>query len=142
MEHKKWVFLCIIGGILMTISSVVGSVGFYGRIITLLSGFVTPQIQQVLSIILTVFGYIAMGGGISVIVGALVSGYSSNFAGRFIIGIGLGAGLVSLITLLITSIYGGTAIDNLPTVFLTAFNGTYGLVGVIISILGRMRLKD
>ena len=142
MEHKKWVIISIIGGILMTISSVVGSVGFYGRIITLLSDFVTPEIQQVLTIILTVFGYIAMAGGISVIIGALVAGYSSDFAGRFIIGMGIGVGLSSLITLLISSIYGGTAIGNLPTVFLTAFNGIYGLVGVLISIIGRMRLKD
>ena len=55
---------------------------------------------------------------------------------------GIGVGLFSLITLLISSIYGGTAIGNLPTVFLTAFNGIYGLIGVIISIIGRMRLKD
>ncbi len=133
MERKKWVILCIIGGILMTISSVVGSIGFYGKIITLLSSFVTPEIQQVLAIILTVFGYIAMAGGISVIIGALVAGYSSGFAGRFIIGMGIGTGLFSLIILLISSIYGGTAIDNLPTVFLTVFNGIYGLIGVIIS---------
>ncbi|HEC39378.1 MAG TPA: hypothetical protein ENI29_14155 [bacterium] len=126
----------------MTISSVVGSVGFYGRLISLLSGFVTPEIQQVFAIILTVFGYIAMAGGISVIIGALVAGYSSDFAGRFIIGMGIGVGLFSLITLLITSIYGGTSIDNLPTVFLTAFNGIYGLIGVVISIIGRIRLKD
>ena len=126
----------------MTISSVVGSVGFYGRLISLLSGFVTPEIQQVFAIILTIFGYIAMAGGISVIIGALVAGYNSDFAGRFIIGMGIGVGLFSLITLLITSIYGGTSIDNLPTVFLTAFNGIYGLVGVVISIIGRMRLKD
>ncbi|KKK40171.1 MAG: hypothetical protein Lokiarch_53650, partial [Candidatus Lokiarchaeum sp. GC14_75] len=95
MERKKWVILCIIGGILMTISSVVGSIGFYGKIITLLSSFVTPEIQQVLAIILTVFGYIAMAGGISVIIGALVAGYSSGFAGRFIIGMGIGTGLFS-----------------------------------------------
>ena len=91
---------------------------------------------------MTVFGYIAMAGGISVIIGALVAGYSSDFAGRFIIGMGIGVGLSSLITLLISSIYGGTAIGNLPTVFLTAFNGIYGLIGVVISIIGRMRLKD
>ncbi|HDZ17574.1 hypothetical protein LCGC14_1017940 [marine sediment metagenome] len=126
----------------MIISSVVGSVGFYGRIITLLSSFVSPEIQLVLTIILTVFGYITMGGGISVIIGALVSGFSSDFAGRFIIGMGIGAGLVSLITLLVTSIYGGAAIDNLLTVFLTVFNGTYGLASVVVSIIGRMRLKD
>jgi len=28
MEHKKWVILCFVGGVLMVLSSVVGSVGF------------------------------------------------------------------------------------------------------------------
>ncbi|MBY8986637.1 MAG: hypothetical protein KGD65_16310 [Candidatus Lokiarchaeota archaeon] len=45
MEHKKWVILYIIGGALMLLSSVVGRVGFLGTLITLLSGFVAPDVQ-------------------------------------------------------------------------------------------------
>ena len=142
MEHKKWILLCIIGGALMITSSLVGSVGFYGRLLEIASGYVGPKTQRVLEIILLVFSYIATGGGISVIIGALIAGYSSDFAGRLIIGIGLGTGLFSLIILLITSIYGGSSIDDLPTILITTFNGGYGLAGVVISILARMRLKD
>ncbi len=142
MEHKKWVILCCIGGALMITSSIVGSVGFYETLISVISNYVGPKTQRVLEIILMVFTYVAAGGGISVIVGALVAGFSSDFAGRLIAGIGIGVGLFSLIILLITSIYGGATIDDLPTIFITTFNGTYGLAGVVISIFGRMRLKD
>ena len=86
MEHKKGVILCIIGGAVMLISSLTGRVGFLGTILSLLSGFVGPEIQAVIEIILNVFSFIALGGGISVIIGALIAGYSSDFAGRLIVG--------------------------------------------------------
>ena len=142
MEHKKWVILCIIGGVLMILSSLVGRIGFLGTLITLLYVYVTPEIQQVLEITLTVFSYIAAGGGISVIIGALVAGFSSNFAGRLIVGMGIGASLISLIILVATSIYGGATVEDLPSILLTTFNNAYGLAGVVISIFARRQLKD
>ena len=142
MKHKKWVILCIIGGVLMILSSLVGRIGFLGTLITLLYVYVTLEIQQVLEITLTVFSYIAAGGGISVIIGALVAGFSSNFAGRLIVGMGIGASLISLIILVVTSIYGGATVEDLPSILLTTFNNAYGLAGVVISIFARRQLKD
>ncbi len=142
MEHKKWVILCIIGGVLMLLSSVVGRVGFLGTLLELLSGVVSTEIQRVIEIVLTIFTYIAAGGGISVIIGALIAGFSSDFVGRLIVGLGIGASLISLIILLITSIFGGSQVDDLPTILLNTFNGIYGLVGVILAIFARRQLKD
>jgi len=142
MEYKKWVILCIIGGALMLLSSVVGRVGFIGTLITLLIGVVTPEIQQILEIVLTVFSYIAAAGGLAVIIGALVAGISSDSAGRLIVGLGIGSSLISLIILVITSIYGSSTIGDLPSILLTTFNGAYGLAGVIIAIIARRNLKD
>lgn len=142
MEHKKWVILCLIGGALMLVSSIVGRVGFLGTLLSLISEFVGPETQRIIEIVLTVFTFIAAGGGISVIIGALIAGFNSDFIGRIVIGFGIGASLISLIILLITSIFGGVTIDDLPTILLTTFNGIFGLVGVVISIIGRMRLKD
>jgi len=142
MEHKKGVILCIIGGALMLLSSVVGRLGFLGTLITLLYGNVTPEIQQILEIILTIFSYIAAGGGISVIIGAFIAGFSSDFVGRLIVGFGIGASLISLIILLVTSIIGGSTINNLLSILLTTFNNAYGLAGVVISIIARRQLKD
>jgi len=142
MEHKKGVILCIIGGALMLLSSVVGRLGFLGTLITLLYGNVTPEIQQILEIILTIFSYIAAGGGISVIFVAFFAGFSSNFVGRLIVGFGIGASLISLIILLVTSIIGGSTINDLLSILLTTFNNAYGLAGVVISIIARRQLKD
>ncbi len=142
MEHKKWVFLCIIGGALMLLSSVVGRVGFLGTLLELLAGYVGPNTQRVIEIVLTIFTYIAAAGGISVIIGALIVGFSSDFVGRLVVGIGIGASLISLIILLITSIYGGSTVNDLPQILLNTFNGTYGLAGVIIAIFARRKLKD
>ncbi len=142
MEHKRAVFLCIIGGALMLVGSVIGSLGFIGKLLNLATHYVDPEIEFAIQIVLTVFGYIALGGGISVIVGALIAGFSSDRLGRFLAGLGIGAGLISLIIMLITNFIGGGSINDIPTVFLTAFNNGYGLAGVIIAIFGRMRLKD
>jgi hypothetical protein len=142
MKHKKWVILSIIGGVLMILSSVVGRVGFLGTLINLLSGFVGPKTQQVLGVILTIFSYIAASGGIAVIIGALIAGFSSDFIGRLIAGLGIGASLISLIILIATSIYGGATISDLPSILLTTFNNAYGLVGVLIAIIARTKLKD
>ena len=57
-------------------------------------------------------------------------------------GIGISASLISLIILLITSIFGGTTINDLPLLLLNTFNGVYGLVGVLLAIIGRRLLKD
>ena len=142
MEHKKWVILCIVGGVLMLLSSLVGRIGFLGTLITLLTGHVPPEVQQILDMAFTILTYIAAGGGLSVIIGALIAGYSSDFAGRLIAGIGIGTGLISLISLIATSIIGGATINHIPSILFTAFNSAYGFAGVVISIIARMRLKD
>ncbi len=142
MKNKKWILLGIIGGALMIISSVVGRVGIIGRLLELLAGVVNEEAQRVIGIILTIFTYIAAGGGITVIVGALITGFSSNFVGRYVMGIGIGASLISLIILLITSIYGGSTVEDLPQILLNTFNGIYGLAGAFIAIFARLKLKD
>ena len=142
MEHKKWVLLCIIGGILMILSSIVGSLGFIGTVISLISGILGPEFEQFFSVLLPILMYIAAGGGFSVIVGALIAGYGPDRIGRIVIGLGIGTSLIGLIILIITTLIGGTSISDLPSVLLSAFNGSYGLVGIIISIFSRMRLKD
>ncbi len=141
MEHKKWVILCFIGGVLMVLSSVVGSVGFIGTVLSLAAGVLGPDMTQFFSILLTILGYIAAGGGISVIIGALIAAFGPDRIGRIVIGIGIGTGLIGLIIILITNLIAGVSISDLPNIFLSAFNGTYGLAGVLISIFSRMRLK-
>ncbi|MBY9005832.1 MAG: hypothetical protein KGD63_03655 [Candidatus Lokiarchaeota archaeon] len=142
MEHKKGVILCLIGGVLMILGSVVGSIGFLGKILSYLGPYVGQEAQQVISMILTIFTFTALGGGISVIIGALIAGYSSDRLGRIIAGLGIGIGLIGLIIILITNLIEGISLNEIVDILLATFNGLYGLFGVILSILGRMKLKD
>ena len=141
MENKKWVILCIIGGVLMILSGTLGSVGFYETIFTYLSTWV-PQIAPVLSIILQIFTWIALGGGAAVIIGAIICGRGDYSLGKFIIGLGAGMGLLGLIVSLITSIYGGTFVADISTLVVDIGNGSYGFIGVILTIVARMNLKE
>ena len=164
MEYKKWAIICIIGGVLVIISSVVGRIVFI-NLINLISSssstvFVDPNAQQVFELNLTVFSFIAGGGGILVIIGALIAGFSSGFGGRLVIVLGIGASLVSLIVLIITSMNSGKLAANdfdlipwqmfdefyffklLPLILQSIFNEVYGLVGLTISFFTSRKLKD
>ena len=142
MEHKKSITLCLIGGVLMILGSVVGSVGFLGKILTYLEPYFGQNIQQIIGTILTIFAFIALGGGISVIIGALVAGYSSDRIGRLIVGMAIGVGLIGLIIIVVTNLIEGITVNEIVDILLATFNGFYGLCGVIISIFGRKNLKD
>lgn len=142
MEHKKWVILCIIGGILMILSSLIGSLGFIGTVLKQAAGVLGPEMQQIISNLLTVLGYVAAGGGISVILGALIVGFGPDRLGRIIIGFGIGTSIIGLIIILVTNIIGGSSINDLFGILISTFNGGYGLAGVLVSIISRMKMKD
>jgi len=142
MEHKKWVILCIIGGILIVLSSLIGSLGFIGTVLKLAAGVLGPEMQQIISNLLTVLGYIAAGGGISVILGALIAGFGPDRLGRIIIALGIGINIIGLIIILVTNIIGGSSINDLFGILISTFNGGYGLAGVLMSIVSRMKMKD
>lgn len=164
MEYNKWAILCIIGGILVIISSVVVRIIFLDLInlIALSSStvFVDPNTQQVYELNLTVFSFIAGGGGIFVIIGALIAGFSSDVGGRLVIVLGIGASLVSLIVLITASIIVRFLTRNYfdlipndkfdefyssklsPLMWQSIFNEIYGLVGLTISIFTIRKLKD
>ena len=137
MEDKKWIVLCIIGGLLMLISSVVGSVSFYALVFAEASKRLGPETTLILSIILMIFTIVALGGGISVIIGAILVSREKIGLGKFIIGLGAGMGLIGLIILLITSLLAGTVL----AVTSGLINGSYGFLGVVLTIIARLKLK-
>ena len=52
MENKKWILVCIIGGILMILGSVIGSISFFETIFEYLSAEIGETMANILSIIL------------------------------------------------------------------------------------------
>ncbi|NHJ26386.1 MAG: hypothetical protein EAX89_17540 [Candidatus Lokiarchaeota archaeon] len=141
MEHKKWVFFCTLGGVLMIFAALIGSVGILGRVLSLLVSVMGNEIAQIINLTLSILGYVATGGGVSVILGAVIAEYSLKKLGRLIIGLGIGTSLIGLIIIIIMSLYSGISVNELRSVLISTFNGIYGFIGVIISIIGRKGLK-
>ncbi len=141
MENKKWILLCIIGGILMIIGSVIGSITFFETLFDLIEADVGEDVAKIVSLVIQILGYIAMAGGISVIVGSLIVAMDHYRLGKFIIGIGAGMGLISLLIFLITGIVEGSILEELDQIVIETIHGSYGFLGVILTIIARMKLK-
>jgi hypothetical protein len=141
MENKKWILLCIIGGILMIISSVVGSVTFFETLFSYIEDDVGEDVAKIVSLVIQILAYIAMAGGISVIVGALIVAMDHYRLGKFIIGIGAGMGLISLIIFVISGIIEGSILEELEGIVLGIINGSYGFLGILLTIIARMKMK-
>lgn len=142
MENKKWMLTCFIGGILMILSSTVGGISFFITVNEYITD-VAPELAPILNLILQIFNYIALGGGISVIIGTLIVALNKYGIGKFIIGLGAGMGLIGLIIFIISGIIGGTLANRLLEIIvnLISLSGGFGFVGVLLTILGRAKLK-
>ena len=134
--EKKWVLLCILGGILMIISSAVGSVSFFALVFGIASDLLGEEVALALSIVLTIFAIIAALGGVAVIIGVILVTRDKMGLGKFIIGLGAGMGLIGLIIFIITNFMAGP----LAIVF-ALISGGIGLFGVILTIFARRTFK-
>ncbi len=125
----------------MLISSIVGNVSFFILIFGIASSIIGPESALTFSIILLIFSIIATGGGISVIGGALIITLNQYRLGKFIIGLGAGMGSIGLLIFITTSLIAGSLLSDLFGIFLGILNGSYGFLGVILTIFARFRLK-
>jgi len=141
MKNFGWILLCIIGGILMIVGSVVGSITFFETLFDLIEADVGENVAKIVSLVIQILGYIAIAGGISVIVGSLIVAMDHYRLGKFIIGIGAGMGLISLLIFLITGIVEGSILEELDQIVTETIHGSYGFLGVILTIIARMKLK-
>ena len=143
MENKKWIFLCILGGALMIIGSMVGNPTIFTFIFGVAAEHVGPKTQSVLSLILNIFTYIALGGGISVISGASLVMMHRYKSGKLIIWIGAGMGIIGLMVFLSLQGIEGTLISMLRMEITTllSLNGGFGFAGIILVVLSRFKMK-
>ena len=136
MVEKKWVSLCILGGILMILSSIIGSVSFFALVFGIASDLLCSEAAFILSIVLIIFAFIAGLGGVAVILGVILVVRDKIGLGKFIIGLGAGMGLIGFIIFIITSIMAGPL-----AIVYALINGSYGLLGVILTIFARRKFK-
>ena len=149
MRNKIGLPLLIIGGILMIISSAVGSTGIYEFLYDLISNEVHPNLIPILKTTLFVVKVIADWGGGAIIIGAILVILKQIRLGKWIIGVGLTFGSLALIIWLISKIVATTDVISDPQIlsYLTRLKGffTYGTslqsIGVTSAIIGRMFIK-
>lgn len=143
MENKLWFAICILGGILMIIGSVIGSVSFFAILFEFASKYIGKQYAPTFSIVLTIFGFIATAGGISVICGTIIVALDHYKFGKFVIGLGAGMGLIGLIIFLVTGVIAGTLVGAFAVLIiaLIGLHGGFGFAGVLLTILARRKLK-
>ncbi|MDH4212735.1 MAG: hypothetical protein OEV85_02340 [Candidatus Thorarchaeota archaeon] len=138
MRNVKSFVLCLIGGILMFYAGFVGSVGIWGDLIALANSL-APGFADVLFWVLIILQNIATLGGIAVIIGAILFTTDRVGTGKFIIGIAAGMGIIGLI-FLIYDMYMALGVDALLE-FYNLLSNSMGMLGVILTIIGRMMVK-
>ena len=141
MENKKWILICIIGGILIIISSVIGSITFFETLFSLIEADVGEDVAKIISLVILILGYIAMCGGISVIIGALIVAMDHYRLGKFLISLGAGMGLISLIIVFLTGIFEGSIVEDVEGIISEIIHGSYGFLGIVLTIIARIKLK-
>ena len=148
--ESKWILICIVGGILMFIGNFSGLQLFH-LIIGLYFEYSVPYVRSVigpiptiaLTIFLTVVFYIMAGGGISVIVGAILILIHLHKLGKLIITLGTGTGLIGIsIFLLIET----TIINPIESwldfgFFVLRLLIDLYFLGIIIAIIARKKMK-
>jgi hypothetical protein len=134
MKNQVPVALALIGGFLLFQAGWVGSIGFLADVV----GYALlyfPSLVDIITLILTVLLYIASLGGIAVIIGGILIAINRVRPGKFIIGLGAGIGLITLIIMLAQAVMVGGVEALLDVV--TLISQSIAWIGVILSIFAR-----
>ncbi len=142
-EYRKWIFTCILGGLLMIIGSVTGDPGFVADLFNISAKFLGERTVIPFLLVLFIFKIVAVGGGISVIIGSILVAMDHYRLGKLIIGIGAGVGFFGLLFIVATGLIAGTLLKKLSLLFLglIGFHGTFGFCGILLTIIARRKLN-
>jgi len=135
---KSAVILAFVGGALLIIAGVTGSVGIVGMAIEYLIDHLGGPTADMLSIVLQALNFIADLGGVAVIVGGVLIYMGRKRVAKFIIGIGAGMGLIGFLILLISALFHGWVYT---VYFLFIIFQSLGWIGVILSIAATLLAK-
>lgn len=138
MQNKMAFLVGLIGGILMISVNAIGGIGLWAYL-PLIIGFLglPSEIAYGIAILLSVLYWIAGFGGFSVIFGCILFLVNRIGTGRFIIGLGAGMGLITMILLFVGYFLAGIA----PVTWIWILLGSPGLLGAVLSVFGRYLAK-
>jgi len=138
MSSKSAVILAFVGGALLIIAGVTGSVGIVGTAIEYLIDQLGGPTADMLSIVLQALNFIADLGGVAVIFGGVLIYMKRKRVAKFIISIGAGMGLIGFLIILISAFFHGWAYT---LSFLFIIFQSLGWIGVILSIAATLLAK-
>ena len=138
MSTKSAVILAFVGGALLIIAGVTGSVGIVGTAIEYLIDQLGGPTADMLSIVLQTLNFIADLGGVAVIFGGVLIYMERKRVAKFIISIGAGMGLIGFLIILISAFFHGWAYT---LSFLFIIFQSLGWIGVILSIAATLLAK-
>jgi hypothetical protein len=138
MSSKSAIILAFVGGALLIIAGVTGSVGIVGKAIEYLIDHLGGPAADLLSIVLQALNFIADLGGVAVIFGGVLIYMERKRVAKFIIGIGAGMGLIGFLIILISALFHGWAYT---LSFLFVIFQSVGWIGVILSIAATLLAK-
>ncbi len=126
----------------MFIAGIVGNTVIYQMIFVYITARVSSDLAPLLLTLLIIFGWIAVGGGISVIIGSIIT-FKSLATGKWIIGLGAGMGLIGFIVFIATGIYAGTIVGTWSEIIIGLLLGpmSYGIIGVFTTIFARRSMR-
>ncbi|MHA1247062.1 MAG: hypothetical protein ACTSPE_07020 [Candidatus Thorarchaeota archaeon] len=134
IHNRTPLMLCIIGGSLMLLSGASGAVGVVGDIIDDLQHLFGEEFVVTLSILMGILGMLMMMCGAGVIVAGIVLTSRRVEAGRNIILVAVGTGVLGLIiSLFLAAVSGNLAMD-----WRTQITQSLGWVGAILAIEARI----
>ena len=139
LKNAHSFIFALIGGIILFIAGVTGSLGFFTYLPLILSIPELAALEPVVYILIYIVGIIAASGGIGAIVGGYLLTTARVGTGKFVIGIAVGMSLIGIILGLIQVVWlsGATAIWDA----LAVLAQTTGIVGIILTILARRTAK-
>ncbi|MBN2228318.1 MAG: hypothetical protein JW779_01920 [Candidatus Thorarchaeota archaeon] len=138
MQNRTSFLLCLLGGILLIIAGIAGSIGFYGTIIAYVTLYF-PTTVEIMTILLLILQNIADLGGVAAIAGGFLLTTNRVGTGKFIIGIAVGVGLIGLIINLGT-LYMAAGVAALFD-FLNLAISSASTAGIILTIIARQTAK-
>jgi hypothetical protein len=139
MSNKLPFVLGLIGGILLVVTETVGNIGLWNLLplIGMVLGL-PPEVVYTVNLLLTILRIIAGAGGIAVICGSFLLLFNRVRWGKFIITLGAGFGIFSLILLFFGFFASGFTIVAFPLLLLE----TPSVIGLILSLLARFIAKE
>ena len=139
MQNRNSFIFALIGGIVLFIEGVTGSIGFFAYLPLVLAIPELAPLEPVIYYIIVILAFVAATGGIGAIVGGFLLTTPRIGTGKFIIGIAVGMSLIGLVIKLIQLIWLSGATAALD--FLVIAAQTMGWIGIFLTIFARRTAK-